>query len=584
MQHDTALIFTLALGFGLAFVLGLVAARLKQPPLVGYLVAGVLIGPSTPGVQADAALAAQLAEVGVILLMFGVGLHFSLKDLLAVKGVAVPGALLRIVIITALTAVVARFWGWGWTGGVILGIALSVASTVVVLRQLESVGLLDSADGRAAVGWLVVEDLAMVLALVLLPPLAGGTASTNVAKELGLTLVSVAGFVVLMLFVGTSAVPWMLARVARIGSRELFTLAVLAVAMGIAVGASSIFGVSFALGAFFAGVVIAESDLSHQAAADALPLQDAFAVLFFVSVGMLLDPMVFVEQPVRVLTVVGIVVVAKALVTFALAIMLRRPVRSALILSGSLAQIGEFSFILAGLGISMGVLPAEGRDLILAAAIVSIVLNPLMLRGANRVERWIEVRPGLASTIEREVVTAVDVAGPASSHMLHDHVVLVGYGRVGRRIGDALRSEGIPYVAVERDRIAVEALRKEGVQAVFGDAARPGILDHVHLETAKLLILASPDPYQARRVIEIAREKNPNIEIAARTHSEGGEMYLQKRGVARAFMGERELALSMAHHALVRMGRTDDEADDTIEAMRRATQLGIRVPVNLRKA
>ena len=575
MQHDTALIFTLALGFGLAFLLGLVAARLKQPPLVGYLVAGVLIGPFTPGMQADAGLAAQLAEVGVILLMFGVGLHFSLKDLLAVKGVAVPGALLRIVIITALTAVVARFWGWGWTGGVVLGIALSVASTVVVLRQLESLGLLDSADGRTAVGWLVVEDLAMVLALVLLPPLAGGTSSTNVAKELGLTLLQVAAFVVLMLFVGTRAVPWMLARVARIGSRELFTLAVLTVALGIAVGASSIFGVSFALGAFFAGVVIAESDLSHQAAADALPLQDAFAVLFFVSVGMLLDPRVFVEQPARVLTAVGIVVAVKAIVTFALAILLRRPVRSALVLSGSLAQIGEFSFILASLGMTMGVLPAEGRDLILAAAIVSIVLNPLLMRAANRVQRWMEMRPGLAYAIERRNVE-MDVLGPEPAAAMNNHVVLIGYGRVGRRIGDALRREGIPYVAVERDRVAVETLRKDGIPAIFGDAARPGILDHVHLETAKLLILASPDPYQARRVIEIAREVNPDIEIAARTHSEGGEQYLQKRGVGRAFMGERELALSMAHYALMRMGRTDDEADNTIEAMRRHTMLGIK--------
>jgi monovalent cation:H+ antiporter-2, CPA2 family len=576
MQHDTALIFTLALGFGLAFVLGLAAARLKQPPLVGYLIAGVLIGPSTPGLHADAGLAAQLAEVGVILLMFGVGLHFSLKDLLAVRRVALPGALLRIVIITALTAVLARMWGWGWSGGVVLGLALSVASTVVVLRQLESLGLLDSADGRTAVGWLVVEDLAMVLALVLLPPLAGGTASTNLAKELGLTLLSVAAFVVLMLFVGTRAVPWMLARVARIGSRELFTLAVLTVALGIAVGASSIFGVSFALGAFFAGVVIAESDLSHQAAADALPLQDAFAVLFFVSVGMLLDPRIFVQQPTRVLMVVGIVVVVKAIVTFMLMLLLRRPVRSALVISGSLAQIGEFSFILAGLGITMGVLPAEGRDLILAAAIVSIVLNPLLLRGANRVERWMEMRPGLATALERKDLE-IDVAPSEAANALNNHVVLIGYGRVGRRIGDALRREGIPYVAVERDRVAVETLRKKGIAAVFGDAARPGILDHVHLETAKLLILASPDPYQARRVIEIAREKNPGIDIAARTHSEGGEHYLQTRGVGRAFMGERELALSMAHYALMRMGRTDDEADDTIDAMRRHTMLGIKV-------
>jgi monovalent cation:H+ antiporter-2, CPA2 family len=320
--------------------------------------------------------------------------------------------------------------------------------------------------------------------------------------------------------------------------------------------------------------VIAESDLSHQAAADALPLQDAFAVLFFVSVGMLLDPTIFVKQPTRVLMVLAIVVALKAVVTFGLTLMLGRPVRSALVISGSLAQIGEFSFILAGLGITMGVLPVEGRDLILAAAIVSIVLNPLVLRGANRIERWMELRPGVAAALERQNVE-IDVA-PEPAHALNNHVVLIGYGRVGRRIGDALRREGIPYVAVERDRVAVEGLRKKGIAAVFGDAARPGILDHVHLETAKLLILASPDPYQARRVIEIAREKNPNIDIAARTHSEGGEQYLQTRGVGRAFMGERELALSMAHYALMRMGRTDDQADDTIDAMRRHTMLGIK--------
>jgi CPA2 family monovalent cation:H+ antiporter-2 len=575
MPHDTELIFTLAVGFGLAFVLGLAAARLRLPPLVGYLLAGVVIGPSTPGVTADAGLAAQLAEVGVILLMFGVGLHFSMKDLLAVRRVAVPGALLRITLVTALTAGIARMWGWSWSGGVVFGLALSVASTVVVLRQLDALGLLDSADGRVAVGWLVVEDLAMVLALVLLPPLTGSGASEALGRELGITLLKVAAFVVLMLFVGTRAVPWLLARVARIGSRELFTLAVLAAALCIAVGAASLFGVSFALGAFFAGVVIAESDLSHQAAADALPLQDAFAVLFFVSVGMLLDPMVLIRQPGRVLTVVAVVIVVKALMTFALTLYLRRPIRSALVISGSLAQIGEFSFILAGLGMTLGVLPAEGRDLILAGALVSIIVNPLLMRGVNRVERWMELRPGLAAALERKD-KEVDLGGPEAAAGLRDHVVLIGYGRVGRRIGDALRRESIPYIAVERDRVAVEALRAQGIAAVFGDAARPGILDHVHLETARLLILASPDPYQARRVIEVARAINPSIEIAARTHSEGGEAYLQKVGVERAFMGERELALSMAHYALMRMGRTDDEADDTIDAMRRHTSMGMR--------
>ena len=399
---------------------------------------------------------------------------------------------------------------------------------------------------------------------------------SSVWRELGVTLVKVAFFVLFMLVVGTRAVPWLLARVARTGSRELFTLAVLAVALGIAVGAAALFGVSFALGAFFAGVVIAESDLSHQAAADAVPLQDAFAVLFFVSVGMLLEPMVLVREPTRVLLVVGIIIVAKALITFALALMLRRPVRSALLISASLAQIGEFSFILAGLGIAVGLFPEEGRDLILAGALVSITVNPLLMRVVNGVDQWFQRRPRLLQAIERADSDSTGVPVRDDGTALHDHVVLIGYGRVGRRIGDALGREGIPYIVVDRDRVAVEGLRKRGIPAVFGDAARPGILAHVHLESARMLIVASPDTYQARRVTEIARRANPLLEVAARTHSETAQDYLEKHGVNRTFMGERELALSMAHYALVFMGRTDDQADDVIDAMRRATSLGFR--------
>ena len=578
MPHETALIVTLASGFGLAFVLGMAAARLKLPPLVGYLVAGILIGPSTPGFVADAGLAAQLAEIGVVLLMFGVGLHFSFGDLMTVRWIAVPGALARIGIVSAITAVIASFWGWSWSAGFLLGVALSVASTVVVLRVLGEAGLLDSADGRVAVGWLIVEDVAMVLALVLLPAFAGAADAGGVSvwRQLGITLVKVAVFVILMLVVGTRLVPWLLARVARTGSRELFTLAVLAVALGIAVGASALFGVSFALGAFFAGVVIAESDLSHQAAADALPLQDAFAVLFFVSVGMLLDPGVLVRQPGRVAIVVAIIIVGKALITFALALALRRPIRSALLIAATLAQIGEFSFILAGLGIALNLFPEQGRDLILAGALVSITLNPLLMRVANRVDAWFQARPDLVHRLERDDRGTGAVPVRDTTERLDDHVVLVGYGRVGRRIGDALGREGIPYIVVDRDRVAVEALRKRGVPAVFGDAARHGILDHVHLDTARLLIVASPDTYQARRVTEIARMTNPGLEVAARTHSENAQMYLESHGVTRTFMGERELALSMAHYALMHMGRTDDEADHVIEAMRRATSLGFK--------
>jgi CPA2 family monovalent cation:H+ antiporter-2 len=577
MPHQAALIVLLAAGFGLAFVFGLAATRVKLPPLVGYLIAGTVMGPSTPGYVADAGLASQFAEVGVILLMFGVGLHFSIGDLMAVRRIAVPGALIRIALATGLTALVTTFWGWSLGAGIVFGLAMSVASTVVVLRAFEQLGLLDSSDGRIAVGWLVVEDLAMVLALVLLPPLAPGAASAGAAlwTQLGVTLLKVATFVVLMLFVGTRAIPWLLARVARTGSRELFTLAVLAVALGIAVGAAQLFGVSFALGAFFAGVVIAESDLSHQAAADALPLQDAFAVLFFVSIGMLFDPIVLVRDPLRVLAVMGIVVVARLLMTFTILLLFGRPVRSALLIGGSLAQIGEFSFIIAGLGISLGLMPEEGRSLILAGAILSITINPLVLRAMTGVQQWIENRPALLAQLERG--EKIDhYTSENAVQTLSDHVVLIGYGRVGRRIGDALVSAHIPFLVVERDRVTVEALRKRYVPAIYGDAARPGILDHVQLETARLLVIASPDPYHARRVIEIAKQIKPDIEITARSHSEKMQSYLEKLGVTRAFMGERELALSMAHHTLMRMGRTDDEADATVDEMRRKTSLSIK--------
>ena len=581
MPHDTALIFTLAGAFGLAFLMGLGAVRLKLPPLVGYLMAGVIIGRFVPS-AADASLAAQLAEVGVILLMFGVGLHFSIGDLMAVRRIAVPGALMRIVVITGLATAMTTVWGWSLGAGLVFGLALAVASTVVVLRAFDELGLLQSTDGRLAVGWLVVEDLAMVLALVLLPPLApslGGiappvVAGSSIPVELALTLVKVAAFVVLMLFVGTRAVPWLLARVARTGSRELFTLAVLAVALGIAVGAASLFGVSFALGAFFAGVVIAESDLSHQAAADALPLQDAFAVLFFVSVGMLFDPLVLVREPLRVLMVLTVVILIKGTVTFAIVRGFGRPVRSSLLISASLAQIGEFSFIVAGLGILLGLLPEDARSLVLAGAIVSITVNALVIRGATGIERWLQRHPALLARLEpREPAVDADHGLPALQH----HVVLIGFGRVGRRIGDALMSAGIPYMVVERDRVAVDALRKRDVPAIFGDAARPGILDHCYLESARMLVVASPDPYHTQRVVELAKLINPTIDIAARAHSEKMEDFFRGIGVQRAFMGERELALSMAHYTLMRMGRTDDEADDTIEAMRRKTSLGIRV-------
>jgi len=392
VHHEQALVATIAVGLGLAFVGGLLAQRVRLPPLVGYLLAGVAVGPFTPGFVADEGLVPQLAEIGVMLLMFGVGLHFSVKDLLAVRGIAVPGALVQIAVATALGIAATRVWGWSWGSGLVFGLALSVASTVVLLRALEDAGRLASADGRIAVGWLLVEDLVMVLALVLLPALAGGsggqpgTSSTGAAMWLavGRTLVKVAVFVALMLVVGARLFPWLLRRVERTGSRELFTLAIVAMALGTAFGSARLFGVSFALGAFFAGVVLAESDLSHRAAAGLEPLQDAFGVLFFVGVGMLFDPGVLARRPFAVLAVVLVVVVGKSLAALGIVLALGRPLGTALTIAAALAQIGEFSFLLAAMGIELGLLPAEARSLIVAGALFSITLHPLLFRLAAR--------------------------------------------------------------------------------------------------------------------------------------------------------------------------------------------------------
>lgn len=391
MHHEVSLIATVAVSLTFAFIGGFLAVHLRLPPLVGYLLAGVAVGPFTPGFVADATLAPQLAEIGVILLMFGVGMHFSVPDLLAVRAVALPGAVAQIVVATALGIGVAFSWGWSLGAGLVFGLALSVASTVVLLRALEAQNRLNSDDGRIAVGWLLVEDLVMVLTLVLLPVVAGslreqtanvghGAAGDALWVTLALTLGKIAVFVILMLVVGTRLFPWLLKLVERTGAKELFTLAVVALAMGIAFGSAQLFGVSFALGAFFAGVVINESDVSHRAATDLQPLQSAFAVLFFVAVGMLFDPSILIRQPVQVLAVVTIIIVGKSVAAAMIVLALRFPLETALTVSAALAQIGEFSFILAGLGLSLGLLPEEGQDLILAGALLSIALNPLVFR------------------------------------------------------------------------------------------------------------------------------------------------------------------------------------------------------------
>ena len=558
MPHSVTLITTIAASLGLALIMGLIANRLKLPSLVGYLIAGILLGPATPGFVADVELSSQLAEIGVILLMFGVGLHFSLDDLLTVRRIALPGAIIQIGVATALGAGVATFWGWSVGASLVFGLALSVASTVVLLRALEQRGALQSVNGRIAVGWLIVEDLAMVLALVLLPPLSGwlggGVAESAVGwdllKTLLLTLGKVSIFVALMLVVGRRVFPWLLGYVANTGSRELFTLSVIAAAVGIAYGSAQLFGVSFALGAFFAGMLMRESHLSHRAAEESLPFRDAFSVLFFVSVGMLFDPGILTRQPLQVLTVVAIIVVGKSLAAFFLVLAFRYPLNTALTVSASLAQIGEFSFILAGLGVALGLLPKAGMSLILAGALISIALNPLVFRVIEPAQAWIRSRSNLARILERSDDPLAELPMAVESRDVTGHVVLVGYGRVGRRIGEALTERSVPFVVAEQNRELVEALRERGIHAVAGDASESTVLVQAHIVRARILVIATPDTLRARRMIEIARMLNPRVEVLVRTHSEEEAALLRNEHAGTVFLGEHELALSMTRHVL----------------------------------
>ncbi|MGR4871869.1 YbaL family putative K(+) efflux transporter [Variovorax sp. LARHSF232] len=561
MSHGASLINTIAAGLGLALILGFLAVRLRLPALVGYLLAGVIIGPFTPGFVADAHIAAQLAEIGVMLLMFGVGLHFSLDDLLAVRKIAVPGALVQIAVATLLGGALAI--GWGWQPGVALvfGLALSVASTVVLLRALDSLGLLDSYVGRIAVGWLVVEDLAMVLVLVLLPPLAealGGSGQASGATQpalwqtLGLTLLQVGGFVLLMLVVGRRLFPWLLWQVTRTGSRELFTLCVVAAAVSIAFASAALFGVSFALGAFFAGMVMRESEFSHRAAEESLPLRDAFAVLFFVSVGMLFDPMVLIERPLQVLAVVLVIVVGKSLAALCIVLLFRYPLGTALTICASLAQIGEFSFILAGLGVSLGLLPVEGRNLVLAGALISIATNPLWFAMIAPLQRWLLAHSALARQLEARVDPLAELPMTTDARYLSRQVVLVGYGRVGRRIAAMLSANDVPFVVADQNRELVEKLREEGMAAVWGDASEPSVLVQAHIARARVLAIATPDLIDVRPMIDTARMLNPSIQVVVRGHDEAQARLLTQELSAVVFLGEQELAQAMAHDLLRR--------------------------------
>ncbi|PXA96907.1 sodium:proton antiporter [Nostoc sp. 3335mG] len=587
MHHDTPLITTIVAGLVLAYIFGMLANRLKLPPLVGYLFAGVLVGPHTPGFVADQALGAELAELGVVLLMFGVGLHFSLKDLMSVRALAIPGAIAQIAVATALGAGLGVLLGWDVWGALLFGLALSVASTVVLLKALQDRRLIESERGRIAVGWLIVEDLAMVLALVLIPAFAGlNGADTGVHDPfvsfverifnmpvgvwgvLAITIVKIAAFVGFMLVVGRRVIPWALHLTAHTGSRELFRLAVLAIALGVALGSAVLFGVSLALGAFFAGMILSESELSHRAANETLPLRDAFAVLFFVSVGMLFDPTIILSNPLPVLATVFIIVIGKSLAAFGIVMLFGRPASTALTISASLAQIGEFSFILASMGVSLAIMPQEGQDLILAGALISIILNPIVFALIEVIRPRIEAQfgPRVAAAPEARVepgTLAAASTGPATTDMPREaaiergapgpdddrtepltvagHTVLVGYGQVGRIVADGLKAAQRDVVVIEDSDHDVAAARAAGLEVIYGNAASPQTLKLANLGAARNLLVAISNAFEAGTVCESGRKLNPGISIIARAYSEEEESFLRGLGASVVIRGEREI-------------------------------------------
>jgi CPA2 family monovalent cation:H+ antiporter-2 len=547
MHHDTPLISTLVTGLVLAFILGALAQRIRISPLVGYLLAGILIGPFTPGYVADQKIADQLAEIGVILLMFGVGLHFSLDDLLKVKAIAIPGAIGQIAVATGLGMGLAYLMGWPVGAGLVFGLALSVASTVVLLRALQERRLVETERGRIAVGWLIVEDIAMVLALVLLPVLAdtlksGGQDLTwdQLLWPLALTLAKVTAFVVIMLIVGRRVIPWIMHWVAHTGSRELFRLAVLAIALGVAFGAAVLFDVSFALGAFFAGMILAESELSQRAAQETLPLRDAFAVLFFVSVGMLVDPMIVVREPLPVLATLLIIVLGKSIAAYLIVRLFRYPPSTAVTISASLAQIGEFSFILAGLGVTLALLPPDARDLILAGAILSILLNPLFFAMLDRY--LAKEKPRMK---EEEETRRRATREPIPETRLTDHVVLLGYGRVGRFVAPRVIEAGLPLLVIDTDAEALKRLNGERVETLRGNVVNKEVLAAANLANARCLLVAVPDAFEGGFAAELGRKANPALPIIARSHSEDETAHLKKHGATAVIMGEHEIAKAM---------------------------------------
>ena len=559
MPHDVELIILLAAGFGLALVFGYGAARLRLPPLIGYLVAGIILSPNTPGIVGDIHLANQLAELGVMFLMFGVGMHFSLNDLMQVRRIALPGAILQIAVATLLGVGVSMLWGWSFGSALIFGLSLSCASTVVLLKALGDRGLLDSVNGKIAVGWLLVEDLVMVLALVLLPATAvlmGGHAlpgtdtSQSIWLTIGITLLKVTGFIAFMLIIGKRLVPMIMQFVARLGSRELFTLTVVAAAVSIAYGSYAVFGVSMALGAFFAGMVVKESDFSHRAEEETLPLREIFSILFFVSVGMLFDPSILIEEPLRILAVIAIIMVGKTLAAIALVLFFRYPINTALTVGASLAQIGEFSFILATLGLSLGLLTPDAQNLILAGALFSITLNSFVFSAIEPVQRWIRERSHLARLLERSADPLAMLPDEVDQAYLRDQVVIIGYGGVGRRISENLIQQNIKVVIAEENREIVEKLRSQGIAAVSGEATEPNVLIQAHIQHARLLVISPMDILDIHRIVDISKQLNPEIQVLICAESKEEAAVIRQENLGEVFYAKEEMAKNMSHHIL----------------------------------
>ena len=559
MPHDVDLIILLAVGFGMALIFGYIAARLRLPPLIGYLIAGIIISPNTPGIVGDIHLANQLAELGVMFLMFGVGMHFSLNDLLQVRRIALPGAILQIAVATLLGIGVSMYWGWSFGSALIFGLSLSCASTVVLLKALGDRGLLDSVNGKIAVGWLLVEDLVMVLALVLLPATAmllGGHAlpgtdtSQSIWLTIGITLLKVTGFIAFMLIIGKRLVPMIMQFVARLGSRELFTLTVVAAAVSIAYGSYAVFGVSMALGAFFAGMVVKESDFSHRAEEETLPLREIFSILFFVSVGMLFDPSILIEEPFRILAVIAIIMVGKTLAAIALVLFFRYPINTALTVGASLAQIGEFSFILATLGLSLGLLTPDAQNLILAGALFSITLNSFVFSAIEPVQRWIRERSHLARLLERSADPLAMLPDEVDQAYLRDQVVIIGYGGVGRRISENLIQQNIKVVIAEENREIVEKLRSQGIAAVSGEATEPNVLIQAHIQHARLLVISPMDILDIHRIVDISKQLNPEIQVLICAESKEEAAVIREEQLGEVFYAKEEMAKNMSHHIL----------------------------------